>query len=56
MECKKIFTLILNLTINLDNFSKSEIKILDQFLKETPVNYIRKDKEKNFYPTHGVPL
>lgn len=33
-----------------------EIQILDQFLKETKVTYIRKDQEKIFYPIWGVPL
>jgi hypothetical protein len=33
-----------------------EIKILDQFLKETNVNYLRKDRQKIFYPIWGVPL
>jgi|RhiMetdeSRZDD1v2_1073273.scaffolds.fasta_scaffold12240_10 hypothetical protein len=37
-------------------FSVFEVQILNQFLRETPVKYIRKDKLKIFYPTRGVPL
>ncbi|MBP6430980.1 MAG: hypothetical protein KA319_04365 [Ferruginibacter sp.] len=37
-------------------FSIPEIDILNQFLNETKVIFIRKDREKIFYPIWGVPL
>lgn len=37
-------------------FSAFEIQILNQFLDETKIRYIRKDQDKIFYPIWGVPL
>lgn len=37
-------------------FSIAEIQVLNQFRKETSVNYMQKDEQKIFYPLWGIPL